>query len=249
VSHANLAEITGPADGRHAEEIARFFEAVLPNVYFAMFNVQQAINQEKQPRNIGIRLKAPPDLELLMAVGRERPDDFQPFTIATIIKGIAEGRDRLGVAWRESNQRLADRINEERCNPETVRKAKSFADYPAHVPTWAVMQELLRPAFLDNTFRIGGNDAGDFHHAILSIVYCDFVLLDGKWEDLHERMKRRFAELGLTIPTASVFPAAGAALSVFFRRSMLQQPRRASATESRTCAVDLRAQQLVELVQ
>jgi hypothetical protein len=52
---------------------------------------------------------------------------------------------------------------------------------------------------------IDRNDAGDIHHAILSIVYCDYVLLDGKWEDLHERMKRRFTELGLTIRTATVF--------------------------------------------
>jgi hypothetical protein len=205
VSHTNLAELTGPADPRHADEAAAFFEAALPNIYFAMFNVQQAINQEKLPRDTGIRLKAPPDVELLMTVGRERPDDFRPFTIANIIKVIAKHRDRLGATWHESNQELADHINQVRRNLETVRQAKNFSGHPAHVPTLAVMQELLRPVFLDETLSIDRNDAGDIHHAILSIVYCDYVLLDGKWEDLHERMKRRFTELGLTIRTATVF--------------------------------------------
>jgi hypothetical protein len=140
VSHTNLAELTGPADPRHADEAAAFFEAALPNIYFAMFNVQQAINQEKLPRDTGIRLKAPPDVELLMTVGRERPDDFRPFTIANIIKVIAKHRDRLGATWHESNQELADHINQVRRNLETVRQAKNFSGHPAHVPTLAVMQ-------------------------------------------------------------------------------------------------------------
>lgn len=207
VSHANLAELTGPTDSRHADEAAKFLESVLPNIYFAMFDVQQAINQEKQTRDTGIRLKAPPDVELLITVGRERPDDFRPFTIANIIKIIAKHRHRLGATWHESNQELADHINRVRRNPQTVRQAKNFSGHPLHVPTVAVMQELLRPVFLDETLSIDRKDAGDIHHAILSIVYCDYALLDGKWEDLHERMKRRFAELSVRIPTATVFSA------------------------------------------
>jgi len=205
VSHTNLAEVTGPEDPRHADETAAFFEGVLPNIYFAMFDVQQAMNQEKHPRDIDVRLKAPPDVELLMTVGRERPDDFRPFTIANIIKVITKHRDRVGATWHESNQKLADHINEVRRNAETVRQAKRFSGHPTHVPTLAVMQELLRPVFLDRTLSIDRNDAGDIHHAILSIVYCDYALLDGKWEDLHKRMKRRFTELGRTIRTATVF--------------------------------------------
>ncbi len=207
VSHMNLAEISGPADPRHTDEIAGFFESVLPNIYFALFDVEQAIKQEKQPRNNSIRLKATPDLELLMTVGRERPDDFAPFTIANIVRLIATHRDRLGATWHKSNQEVADHINQVRLNPGTIQQAKNFVEHPVGVPTLAVMQELLRPIFLDKTLTINRNDAGDIQHAILSIVYCDYTLLDGKWEDLHQRMKHRFAELGLTIPTAKVFSA------------------------------------------
>jgi len=216
VSHTNLAEITGPEDPRHAEEIAAFLESVLPNIYFAMFDVEQAINQEKQKRDIGMRLRAPPDLELLKTVARERPNDFQPFTIANIVRVVARHRDRLGSTWHESNQELADHINKVRLDSHTVSQAKNFTGHPVHVPTIAVMQELLRPLFLDKTLAIDRNDAGDIHHAILSIVYCDFTLLDGKWEDLHERMKRRFSELGVTIRTATVFSARRHGVERFF---------------------------------
>lgn len=205
VSHVNLAEVTGPADPRHADEIAAFFEAILPNIYFALFDVEQAIKQENCPRDASIRLKAPPDIELLLTVGKERPDDFRPFTIANLVKMVAKHRDRLGATWHESNQEMADHINNVRANVETINQAKNFAGHRAHVPTLAIMQELLRPFFLDKTMSVDRNDAGDIHHAIMSVAYCDYTLLDGKWEDLTERMVRRFVELSLPIHTAKVF--------------------------------------------
>jgi hypothetical protein len=205
VSRANLAELTGPDDLRHAEEAAFFFESALPNIYFALFNIQDAIDQETRSRNSFIRLPAPPDIELLRAVGKDRPDDIQPFSIARLIKIIAAHRERLGASWIESNQRLADHINKARANSENAKQAKSFENHPTHIPTRAVMLEMLRPMFLDKSLKIDENDAADLHHAIMSITYCDYVLLDGKWEDFHERMVRRFDELQLPIRVAKVF--------------------------------------------
>jgi hypothetical protein len=215
VSHATLLEITGPEDPRHSLEIAGFLEQTLPDIYFALFDMKHAINQEKQHRDMGIRLMAPPDLELLKTVARERPNDLQPFTIADIIKTISNNRAKLGATWRASNQRTADRLNEVRRDPEFNEKAKRFAGHPINVPTLAVFQEMLRPVLQDDTFGIDRNDAGDIHHAIISLVYCDLVLLDAKWEDFHDRMKRRFAELGLIVRTARVYSARRDGISRF----------------------------------
>ncbi len=217
VSHVNFAELTGPDDARHAEEVATFLEAVLPNIYFAMFDIQKAIDQEKRPRDTQIRLPAPPDVELLLTVGRERPDDFRPFTIARLIKVVAAHRDRLGAEWHESNQELADHINQVRSNTETVAQARKFTGHASNVPTLAVMQELLRHLFLDKTLSVDRNDAGDIHHAIMSIAYCDCVLLDGKWEALHDRMVRRFTELRLPIRVAKVFSARRQGVELFLK--------------------------------
>jgi len=190
---------------------------VLPNIYFAMFDIQKAIDQERRPRDTRIRLPAPPDVELLLTVGRERPDDVRLFTIARLIKVIAAHRDRLGVAWHESNQELADHINQVRSNPKTAEQARKFTGHPTNVPTLAVMQELLRPLFLDKTLSVDRNDVGDIHHAIISIAYCDYVLLDGNWEALHERMVRRFTELGLPIRVAKVFSKRRQGVELFLK--------------------------------
>jgi hypothetical protein len=217
ISHVNLAEITGPTDPEHAGEIATFLEAVLPNIYFAMFDVEKAIDQEKVPRDISIRLRAAPDIDLLLEVARQRPDDFQPFTIAGVIKVVTEHRDKLNATWTDSNRELADHINNVRYNAETVKQVQNFKGHPRHVPTLAVMQELLRPVFLDKRLAIGSNDAGDIHHAITSITYCDYVLLDGKWEDLYGRMVRRFSELDLKIRVAKVFSERRQGLELFLK--------------------------------
>lgn len=217
ISHVNLAEITGPTDPKHAGEIATFLEAILPNIYFAMFDIEKAIDQEKVPRDISIRLRAAPDIDLLLEVARQRPDDFQPFTIAGVIKVIAEHRDKLNATWIDGNRELADHINVVRSNEETVKQAQNFKGHPLHVPTLAVMQELLRPIFLDKTLAIGPNDAGDIRHAITSITYCDYVLLDGKWEELYRRMVRRFSELDLQIRLAKVFSERHHGLELFLK--------------------------------
>lgn len=217
ISHVNLAEITGPIDPKHAGEIAMFLEAVLPNIYFAKFDVEKAIDQEKVPRDISIRLRAAPDIDLLFEVARQRPDDFQPFTIEGVIKVIAEHRNKLNAAWTDSNRELADQINNVRSNAETMKQAKNLKDHPRHAPTLAVMQELLRPIFLDETLVIGPNDAGDLRHAITSITYCDYVLLDGKWEDLYGRMVKRFSELNLQIRVAKVFSERRQGLNLFLK--------------------------------
>jgi hypothetical protein len=56
---------------------------------------------------------------------------------------IAMHRGRLGATWHESNRELADHINRVRLNPQAVNEAKNFAGHLEHVPTLAVMQELL----------------------------------------------------------------------------------------------------------
>lgn len=217
LSHTNLAEITGPDDPRHVDEIADFLEAALPNIYFAMFDIKKAIAQESGPRDTRIRLAAPPDIDLLFEVARQRPDDFQPFTISGLVKVIAAHRDRLSPVWHESNQELADQINTVRSNVETLKQVRNFTGHPHHIPTLAVLQELLRPIFLDKTLVIERNDAGDIHHAITSISYCDYALLDGKWEDLYGRMVRRFTELGLQIRVAKVFSERRQGLELFMQ--------------------------------
>lgn len=154
-----------------------------------------------------------------------RLTDFEPFTIARLIRVVAAHRERLQAEWNESNQTVADHINKVRRDPDTAKMVTRFANH-SQLPTVAVMQELLRPIFMDQSLPIGKNDAADIHHAITSIAYCDYVLLDGKWADLHERMVRRFGQFKVTIPIAQVFSKRRNGVEVFLK-TLEQLPRNA----------------------
>ena len=49
------------------------------------------------------------------------------------------------------------------------------------------------------------NHALDLVHAAVSVSYCDYVLLDGHWQDQVERMKSRFDGAVMTYPLAKVY--------------------------------------------
>ncbi len=204
-SAINMVEITGASDPRSTEEIAQLLEALLPNIYFALFDLQAAARQESAPRDLRTRLPAPPDIELLRLVGLQRPDDFRPFTIAGLIRTVGANRDALGTQWNNCNQSLAKLIADVRANGKVISEAKDFRGHPENLPTLAVMQELFRPFTLDQGLPVAQNDPADFMHALISMVYCDYALLDGKWEDLHGRMVRRFAEVNHPIRLANVY--------------------------------------------
>jgi hypothetical protein len=67
------------------------------------------------------------------------------------------------------------------------------------------MRELLRPLVLAPQEPFKPNDAADLIHAVIPAGYCDFVLLDGKWADRVERVRKRVADQGLRLKLARVF--------------------------------------------
>ena len=134
ISHANLAELAGPEDPRHIEAAAAFLESTLPNIYFALFDIQKAIAQERRPRDVAQRLPAPADVELLLAIAEQRPDDLQPFTIATLINLIGSQRHKLRNPWQASNRNLADHVNQVRQDGKARRHAAVFRNHPLAQP-------------------------------------------------------------------------------------------------------------------
>lgn len=203
-SDNNLTEISGIDDLEHVARIANFLEELLPNIYFANFSIDNYIDQENRAEG-DVRLPAIPDIQLLLEVARLRPIGDGIFSIKSLIENIGFHRERLNTTWIEVNQEFADRINHIRLDPHFSKQAKNFKNHPEKLPTLAIMQEMLRQIFLDKNLSIGVNDAADIKHAIISIAYCDYVLLDKKWEDIHGRMIKRFNKLELNMHVAKVF--------------------------------------------
>ncbi len=56
----------------------------------------------------------------------------------------------------------------------------------------------------DGRSTIGRNDALDFFHTVVPVAYCDIVLLDGRWRDQVDRLRRRLERAGVGFPVANV---------------------------------------------
>src|SRR5713226_1790974 len=216
LSHQNFVEFVGPDDARHAEHAEQFLEKVLPNIYFAEIDIQKAITQEEDSRHRGQRLPPPPDLGLLKILALH-PTTPGAFTIKGLITEVTRHRDRLGKTFRKTNQELANTINVQRGKPDFVNKAKTFKANKDRARTSIVIAEILRGVILDPSVPITASDAADIHHAIISTSYCDYVLLDGKWEDTIQRMKHRIATLELPITHARCFSERRNGLESFLR--------------------------------
>lgn len=68
-----------------------------------------------------------------------------------------------------------------------------------------ILRELLRSLMVDKQTRITRNHAIDFYHAVVSIAYCDLVLLDKYWETQVDRVRSRFEHANMSVPMAKVF--------------------------------------------
>ena len=205
LSHQNFVEFVGPEDASHATQAEHFLDRVLPNIYFAQLDLKKAIAQEQDPRAKGLKLIPPPDLELLKILALQRPADPKPFTIKGLLTEVAANRARLGKTFTETNQAIVDKVIEQRRNTEFVKKAKTFKPGEDHARTLVVMGELLRGVILDPTMPFTPQDASDYQHAILSTCYCDYVLLDGKWQAMVRATAQRIATMGLSFKTARCF--------------------------------------------
>jgi len=87
---------------------------------------------------------------------------------------------------RESKERFKLMFDDARTRYRTDRAARRRLDgatYP-HVsgtpPTAYLGNELTRMCIVSNE-AFTGPDALDFHHCVVSVAYCDFVVLDQKW--------------------------------------------------------------------
>jgi hypothetical protein len=225
LSHQNFAEFVGSDDASHAVQAEQFLERVLPNIYFAQLDLNRAIAQEQDPRTSGHRLPPPPDLGLLKLIALRRLTGPQPFTVKGLLTEVATHRDRLGKTFHESNQRIADAVNAKRQKPEFVKKVKGFKADQDRARTLIVMEEILRSIVLDASMPFMNSDSADYQHAILSTSYCDYVLLDGKWQDMVRRMERRFSTLKLPLRHARCFSERRNGLESFLLELESHAPR------------------------
>jgi hypothetical protein len=77
--------------------------------------------------------------------------------------------------------------------------------HPFSRGTQIIARELIGRILKDKPLKLNRNNAIDLGHAVVSVSYCDYVLLDVQWEAMVNEMRRKFTNEGARIPIAKVF--------------------------------------------
>jgi hypothetical protein len=205
VSWANIAEFSS-LDARAARSAEAFIDANLPYVFFLDFNVFDVVRREAEIIAGGAPLAPHADMDLLRLVVGLKPAGVQPVTCVGMLTEVS-GR-RL-----ESTERMKDTFVErigalrtEYLEDDAFRALvdRSLRDQQTPRGTAVILREILGGVMRDVRSTIGRNDALDFFHTVVPVAYCDIVLLDGRWRDQVDRLRRRLERAGVGFPVANV---------------------------------------------
>jgi hypothetical protein len=205
LSHTNLAEYTNPSDPRHAEAAERFLERLMPNVYLTDFDLEKAERFERQPDYAGQRMWPSADLPMLKFVAERSLAAGTGLSMMGFITLSHVYRERLSETFAQSNKNILAALNKQRADPAYVAKARRSVPDAVRPKTWVVMSELMRELTIDSNASITVNDIVDWQHAILPVSCCDYVLLDGKWEQRVRALTNRATQQGLHFTFAKCF--------------------------------------------
>lgn len=205
MSHMNFAEFAAVEDAGTCDRGEAFLSRVFPNIYFSEFNIDKAIQQEEAQSLLVIkqRLAPPSDPQMLRAFAHRYPVTSP--AMQGFIAEVHQHRVFMKAKMDGVNSRIAARLLAQRSDPSFVKAARSTPIDNGRVATKLVFGELMRDFVLDNTSSVEPNDAMDMQHATVSLAYCDFVLLDGKFADKVRRMKDRMAGANMAMPIAACY--------------------------------------------
>jgi hypothetical protein len=132
-----------------------------------------------------------------------------------MITELAPYSERLQAALDESAQKISSAIRTQRVNPIFVARAKSFKPDTKQIFVSSLLGELMRGLFLDQKSGFTENDSNDLMHSILGSIYCDYALLDGRWQGAIEMMEKRMQKHHFSIRHAKVFSARNQGIEEF----------------------------------
>lgn len=201
----NVVEFSQMSDQAQAARTEQFLDQVLPNIFF----VDAALEA-------GFMLPAAQYMQHTQEL-----DQWQGWMLREFEKRCVANGNRLSVAgllqqmvlhgkdlareFQLTNEAAANAVNERRSDPEQMRKARESRPLPNTSLRHTVAAEMMRDTYLNPRASFTSHDASDMVHAIPAAVMCELALLDRKWYDKIEKVRRRFKTHGLRAPLARVF--------------------------------------------
>jgi len=211
LSVLSFAEFAGLTDLAQAAAAERLVEGLLPHLFFIRFEPWEVLQRE-ETFDAGRSIQAPEgDEQVLEMVAHLPGAGLSGWTIKGIFTEPSVRRDRListiesfeksGV---EGVRRLRDRLDKEK----DLRRAKRrrLKDLAAtRRATRPLLWELITELEANRAGEPTGNDMIDLMHTVVPCAYCDFVVIDRRWQLAVDRARERMVEADIDAPVARVF--------------------------------------------
>jgi hypothetical protein len=205
LSTLSFAEFARDDDRRHTVAAEDFLERLLPNIYLTDFAFDKIHAQEiNQPDNVR-RFWPSADLSQLKLFAERAPEAPLGFSMRGF---IAMARDNYATLEPITNKAVAmirACMESQRNDTKYVRAARNARPTSKRTRTFIILAELMREFILNPSQKIGNNDVMDMLHAAIPVNCCDFVLLDGAWEDRVSKLNQRIKSSGTTMPIAKCY--------------------------------------------
>ena len=100
---------------------------------------------------------------------------------------------------------VRDALDSHRSDTSYVAKSRNILPSNERTRTYIILGELIRGFNLDPNSKIRDNDIIDLIHAISPLNCCDYILLDGPWEERVKKMNNRISKTLINMPIAKCF--------------------------------------------
>jgi hypothetical protein len=216
-SHISFSEFAAPSDPRHVVDAEAFIERLLPNLYLTDFALDKVLEREQREPNNLKRFWPSADLPQLKFFAERAQDAPLGFTMHGFIAMANTNRVRIAAVTAEVVRKIKVGLEAARADSSYVTKARAIQPDDTRPRTLVILGELMRGFHLDPAAPISDSDVIDMLHATMPINCCDYVLLDGAWAERVEKMKKRIAKVGSTMPLAKCFSSRNQGVQAFLK--------------------------------
>jgi hypothetical protein len=205
LSNISLAEFSDLSDPRHCYQTEKFFERLLPNIYFTDLAFDKILwSEEREPDNVK-RFWPPADLTQLKIFVEHASRQAPYLTMKGFVALAHLHRDEISESTRSLKKLLVGGLSASRRDPKYVASARNIAPSNKRPRTLLIFGELMRTFTLDDNAKMSENDSIDLLHAAMPVNCCDYVLLDSAWAERVQKMKLRISKTSLNMPIAACF--------------------------------------------
>lgn len=192
LSTTHTGELCRVDDARHARDFDALLAEVMPRAFW--IDTRRLLSERDRWTEY-----PPGDIHAAAEVMRSRRGDFGFYeSVWTYGRRPRPGKSTLAEVFDTATLSTAQAVDLARQGEDFRRKAKTFQPKNGRAPAWVLLGELLRSTVLNDAQAFTANDSADMQHA-LSLLHCDYVLLDGGWTARAEGARKRLLEAGIRL--------------------------------------------------